>query len=106
MLAAIRQAVSMQFPLEEACNWTPVSATSPRLWYDPRAGLLSLREFPAKDPKMSARVPLLPEAADSLALAVITSSSTPVLLLDDMLAVIAAAGITHVRRPASERERP
>ena len=35
--------------------------------------------------------PFLSEAADSLALAVITSSSSPVLLLDDMLTLIAAS---------------
>ena len=40
---------------------------------------------------MAAPAPLLVDAADSLALAVITSSDAPVLLLDDSLGVIAAS---------------
>ena len=40
---------------------------------------------------MAASAPLLAEAADSLALAVIDSSDAPVLLLDDALGVIAAS---------------
>ena len=52
---------------------------------------LRVAEGPGEEPFMAAPAPLLAEAADSLALAVIDSSDAPVLLLDDALGVIAAS---------------
>src|SRR5580658_9703772 len=57
-----------------------------------RAFVSRARRFLTEGPAMAVHMPILAEAANSLAMAVVAASDTPLLLLDDNLSVISASG--------------